>query len=498
MNLLEHRLIQPKYNSRTSCQFTFNNDRLGVILPFSSNINLEDPYNNILKNKEADIGYYELRNLSNSIEMQDPDKIIDIIIGIIDKKLKILSESIFVDNSEIDMDMYIQVWNEYKNFSDQLYHIIRNHQTFMIEKNIKIGKITHDIIGIIQLCMFYDNIVKDRKTLSDISNGNVDINKDNVEQLIDYIDSIRSFILMKVFTTVDFEKIYRLIKNIMEQTTITNVMCAYIDDLLKKIRNETVTGSGESVIIKKIYKITTILTTYSNKNKVMICYQKFLQTRILDLSYDNLELEIEIIRRMSGLLGKENSQKLIDIVIDIINTKKVNKSIQSVEIKISSEKYQKMKIRPKIINPIVVNKRIWNIYNTSDMEINYPKEIQCYLDIISKSYLPIYNDNYVINWQPTISAAKIEAYLNFRRIIISCNMFQCILMMYLNDHPSTTVEQFSKDTSIYEELSGKIFKSLEDANLIVFDSDEDLYTINSKYTGNINLDIRKNFINSFE
>lgn len=506
MNITEHKQVLEKFKSRTCCNFYLNNERLGVIVPVLLENKLEDHYNDILKYSDTTIGFYELRAISNEIEMKDPEKIVNIIIDTISKKLDLLYESINVESSPINIDVYTQIWTEYKNFSEKLYLMIKNHQYFMVEKNIKIGKITHDILGIIQLCMFYDKIISKSNILTDISSEIININKKNVEHLIGYIDSVRSFMLMKEFTKVDFDKLFKIIKNIMEETNIVNICCLYVDNLLKQIKNnfnakdpQTVeAGQHEKDTIKKIYKIISILATYSNKQKLMICHQKFLQARIVNLSYNNLELEIEIIRRMSGALGSDNSQTLIDIVIDIINTKEINKAIQKAEIKQKSDLYKGLEINPSIIDSIIINKRIWNISNISDMNINYPPEIQCYLDTITKSYGTIHDNKYSINWQPVTSSIKVETAFGSKKVAIKCNMLQCTLLIYLGKHSQTTVEQFSDDTGIFKELASKIFESMIETDLIELSPDHKYYKINTKYAGSLNIDTRKNFIDIFK
>ena len=522
MDLLGNPAISQQLASRPYFDLQSNNDRLNVIYSLYDEPvqKLKESFNKIISDEKSNNGYYELQNLFTQAEMVQPDIVINLIVDSINNKIAIIKEAIFDENNkldDIDLSMYIQIWKTYKDFSMKLYDLIKNYQNYLVDKKIKSGKVSHDILSIMQICMFYSSIIENPASniLSKISDDMTDIDKNNIEQLIDYIDSIRAFMVMKEFTTVDREKLTNIIKNIMNKTSIINIMCAYMHALLRNLTNKqavideseydtVVANDAEKKTIRKIYKISTILATYAEKNKLIICYGKFMQTRIIDLSYDNLELEIEIIRRLSGLLGKEDSQKLIDTVADIINSKNANQAIQSADIKVKSDEYKKLTgIYSKLINSIVLTRNIWKIYNISDMEPLYPLELKCYFDIINKCYASIYNNQYVVNWQPTLGSARFEAQLGQRKVDINCNILQSMAFTYLNEHTETTATSFATDTLINPELATKIFESLFEANLVIYQSVDKsgnpIYVVNiENYTGDSKIDIRRTFIETFE
>ncbi len=136
--------------------------------------------------------------------------------------------------------MYIQLWQSYKDFSQKMYVLLKNYQNYLVEKNIKTGKITYNILSIIQFCMFYSKIIGNGKNniINDCSDELNDIDKRNIEQLIDYIDSIRAFMIMKDFANVDRDKLTTIIKNIMCKTSIVYIMCLHLHNLLKNITNK--------------------------------------------------------------------------------------------------------------------------------------------------------------------------------------------------------------------------------------------------------------------
>ena len=527
MELLNNPAIKQQLSSRSFFDLSTNNDRLGVIVSIEDDpvARLGEIFQQIITNEKMDSSYYQLHNLFTHAQIVDQSVIINLVVDTIEKKIATIRDTIFDDNDAsrdgnsggIDLGIYIQIWKNYKDFSQKMYKLVKNYQQFLVDRNIKTGKISHDILSIIQICMFYDSIVGETKNniLSMISTDLTEIDHRNIEQLIDYIDSIRAFMVMKDFTKIDKEKLSGIIKTIMNQASIVNIMCAHMNNLLKSLTKKqnvvdeseyetVVANDAEKKTIRKIYKMATILSTYAEKHKLLICYSKFMQSRIIDPKYDNLELEIEIIRRISGVLGKDESQKLINAIADIINTKNANQVIHVADIKITSDEYKNLiNISTKILTPIVLTKSVWKIYNTSDMEPLYPLELKCYFDIITKAYCSIYKNDYVINWQPTMGSAQFEAQLGQKHVEITCNIVQAIALTYFNNNKKPTVAKFANDTFINPELAHKIFESLIEADLIscltTDQTDNSIYVINTQnYTGDTKIDIRRKFIEVFE
>jgi hypothetical protein len=523
MDFLNNPLIKQKLMAQPFFDLSYNNQRLNVILPLEDEPvkELEKIFNKIIHDDKIENNYYELNNLFTLAQMVEQNIVTNLIIKTVNTKILSIQDTIFSDNGkldEINLGMYIQLWKSYKDFCTKMYLLIKNYHQYLVDMNIQIGKIHHNIMSIIQMCMFYNSIINkqdNENILHIVSKDLANIDKKNIEQLIDYIDSIRAFIIMKDFTNVDRDKLSNIIRAIMGKTTIVNIMCEHMHHLLKSLSNnqpivdeseyETVVANdAEKKTIKKIYKIATILSTYSDKLKLVTCYSKFMQSRIIDLKYDNLELEIEIVRRISGALGKEDAQKMIDAIADILNTKNANQVIQSADIKVKSDEYKKLtNISTKILAPIVLTKNIWKIYNITELEPAYPLEMKCYLDIISKSYLSIYRGDYIINWQPTMGSAQFTAHLGQKKIDITCNILQSMALLYLNDNIETTSSKFAKDVLINTELSSKIFESLFEANIIIYlhiDHIEDpVYIINlQNYMGDAKIDIRPIFVDVFK
>ena len=296
MELLSHVNIKNKLSERSFFDLKINNQRLNSIIILDENPieKLKELFDKIVTDEKIQINRYMLHNLLSIAETIDSNIVINIIISAINKKNNSIKETISNEDGELDninLGMYIQIWKSYKQFSDNIYKIVKNYQNHMVDKDIKIGKIPHDIIGIMQISMFYNSIVADSKNdiLSIVSNDLKEINKNNVDQLIEYLDSIRMFMIMSDFITVDKVKLVTIIKTIMNKNNVVNIMCAKLHELLLNLDNsqssseyktENITDI-ETKTIKKIYKLVTLFATYVEKKKLLLFYSKFMQIRLL-------------------------------------------------------------------------------------------------------------------------------------------------------------------------------------------------------------------------
>lgn len=522
MDILENLKNKEEISSnKTHYNLDVNNKRLNVIMMLEENPTdkLKEIFHKIISGDDIENGHYQLQNLFTLVKSNHQDAIINLIIDVIDKKIKTMHDTIYNENGELDpinLSMYIQLWEAYRAFTHKIYHIINHYQHYLVEKNIKVGNISYDILSVIQICMFYDGIIgknsSNDNVLTIVSEEIADIDKKNIEQLIDYIDCIRTFIIMNEFTNINKDKLIAIIKNIMGKTAIVNTTCFYMNQLLKKLTNKqavldeteyetTSSGTFEKTTIRKIYKIATVLSLYADKKSLLHCYKKFMQIRIIDPTYDNLELEIELVRRISGTLGKDEAQKFIDNICDIITSRKANELIHEAEINVKTDEYKTYN-NPTILNPIILTKSSWGINNSNCVDLNYPMEIKCYLEMISKSYHSLYDGEYIIEWQSTMGYAQFEAILDSKKVDITCNILQAILLSYLNDNNKVSINQFAKDTYLNKNLAAKIFESLFEENIIISADKQKnslFYIINTmNYTGDTKLDIRSSFVKTFQ
>lgn len=486
-----------------------NNEKFDIIRDtiMITNSDLELIFEDILKNKKIETNYYFLRKLFMNHQFGCTDQILRTVVLVIEKKINIISQTI--KSSNLHIVIYNQIWTDYVEFNKQIYNILKIYKEDLTTKTISVGRMFFSPIEIIQLCMFYKKILKDseEKFLAlDESILKTNFDQKNICQLIDYVSSLRIFIQMQNFTDVNATVIIKIITIIMHRVNIINELCLCVHNILldlnfQRIGNKIMSTHPHTINLSQTYrktknflhKIVSLLSIYSNKNILLICYRKFMQARITNPSYKDFATEINLIRCISGLIGKPDSQKLLNSISDIIYSRSFTKNLSN-----------------PTINPIILTKINWHIINVSDMNITYPPRIKYCLDHISKIYSNVNNNKSYIQWQPTLGSAKFKAILGSVTVNITCNFLQAILLEYLNINSVTNPREFSLFTRIPIKLSDKIFESLLDANIIIRSSTLTLnhlntsikpnlmYIINkNNYTGDTSVDLKQTFIDTF-
>ncbi|BCS83243.1 putative cullin-like protein [Cotonvirus japonicus] len=513
MDLLENPLINQNLKSVSKSTISTSiNKKYDVIIALDENPyeKILERFNQILQEDTFDYNYYQIRNLFSQVS--DVTLIVRDIITITQKKLDAINDAI-KDSGKFNLSMYTQVWDNYRYFFKNMYYFINHFYTYITEKNINIGKTSMDILFIIETSMFYSKIIDNREnTLSIVSSEICDIDKSNIDQLINFISSIRSFGLVENFIKVDKSNLSGVIKSIINNPGTINTMCYYLDHLIKNTTDKNlinnIEGGTSSIKFMKdkkigfICKIINILTIYSEKEMLETCYIKFLQTRLFDLYYNNFDLELKIIAILSKSLSKQSTQKMTDMVKDMVNNKNNNLAIHNATILNNKGPYKSLPdISNKILNPIIITKNKWLIFNNLDINIILPLELQCYLEITEKMYGAIYNNQYTINWISTLGMAKFTTILGERNINITCNIFQAIALIVLNSTITITDNLLSEKTNMDINLAHKILLSLFESNILVIKkiNDQDVYLVNhNNYTGDFNINIVDEFIQLFE
>lgn len=523
MDILKNSLIKPHIHNLNYFDLKLNNERLGVVMCMNeedSEDQLQRIFADIIANKKINYGYYQLRNIFANSQLYNSSTILNLIIQTIKSKVNILSDVLFSSKSKIDIGVYTQVWNEYTSFNRQMYQLLNNHQRFLTEKNITISNRSNNILGVTQLCIFYDEILGPGRNILD---GMLEFFEKDcqtecilIDQIIDFIDAMRVFLVIQSFTKIDKPKIIRLIRTIVSGPQTTNQLCLCMHNLLLKlgtgggatsIEPKTVNLSTvEKPIIIKIYKLASILAIYAEKEKLLVSYSKFLQVRIMNLRYTNLELEMELVKRISGAIGKDQSQKLANAINDIYQSKAIGEKLHTVAIKNVSNKYNSGLVSPdiiKMVNPLILVEKNWKIKNTVPYgtHIEYPTEIRYCLDIVSKLFSKINEsgEDYTINWQFLLGMAEFEAQFKLKRVLITCNFAQAICISYINEHQIVQIDKFVSDTHINQKLAEKLFESLVSGNILIYaDEAHTSYIPNiNNYVGESKIDLHLAFIETF-
>ncbi len=364
--LIKNPVIYNSLSKNTECDLSKSNRDFGIIVchQIDSGAKLQEIFDNIINGSDFDFGYYYLTNIFKNSQMSDPEIVVVTLINTINKKLGIIQEAIYGENKDnvVTFGIYNQIWENYKNFTKKIHSITTIFKHHLLEKKINTGKIVHDVLSVLHICMFFNTVFTNTSNLENQDNTHVlnsisdeicsnsdKINKHNIDQLLDYIDSIRAFIMMRNYSLIINENnLIVVIKKILSYTNIVNILCYHLNELLLSLTDKNLVHEfnndsfqdKKKVAIKKIYKIATILGSYVDPRILMIVHKKYMQSRIMNFAYDNLELEIEIIKRFSIVLGREKSQNLIDIIGDIIQSRQLTQNLKNVKLNITTEKYK--------------------------------------------------------------------------------------------------------------------------------------------------------------
>nr|WBF70704.1 hypothetical protein [Megavirus caiporensis] len=513
MNLSKYFEKKPK-----SCNFdlAINNSKFGVIYLSVKNpeSEIEKLLNDILIGEIPEFNYYQIKQLVSQISLHDINGFTKLIINSIDKKVEIIRNAL-MDNNEVNLSVYTQIWDSYRNYFKQIYFLVKTYQKSLLEKKISVSSFHMNLLSIIEISMFYNGVINKSgypNIFSNISDSIENVNDKNIEQLLSYIDSIRLFSFVNEYIDSNDSNITNSINNIINKPNVVNVLCHYMDKLfksmvdnnllLKNMEYNTINPDNLKLkIITNINKIATIFSYHCKRDLLFLYYKKYFQARIINHEYSNTKFELEIIKKLSMALGKDNSQQLINMLENIIDNSTCNINIHNSIVKLTSDKYKSLEPRLNILNPLILDKKIWDIYNISNMDINYPIDIKFCLEIISAYYQGVYQNKYTINWQPTMGIVEFQAFLNGKKIVIICNLLQAILLSYFNENNTVTIDDFSRNTGINLKLCRKIFKSLFEESVIVKNTtdSQDMYIVNqNNYTGNEKINAWKAFIEVFE
>lgn len=497
-------------NRNNSGILDINNQYFGIIMTECSSdssdcsdkksLCLENIFDDILKNKKIDHNYFVMRKIFSGPESFDSRFILKKLIEVTEKKINIIKDAI--KSSNYNIITYNQIWEDYVRFNNNIINIIKLYKGNLTKKIIPTGKIYFSIVEIIQLCMFYTEILKNsEKELLSLNEENLqqNLDKKNIDQLVHYTNSIRLFIRMQSFIDVNKNVIIGIISNIMHQLYVIDGLCLSL--------HNTIVNDTNQIDKKKLYGTLSILATYSDKEKLFICYKKFLQVRLINPNYtkEKLEMEIQFITRISGIIGEQYAQNLMNLISDIVDSRNLTRALcsHSDTIKIVSDKYKKM-ICPRsvnIIQPIILSEDNWYVVTKTNSDIIYPQKISYCLDVVSKIFSMSVDGKFRIKWQPMLGSAKFKTFLGGKTVNVSCNILQAIAFEYINTHTVINIKGFSSETKLSHELSSKIIESLLSANILIQieNSKNDNFSVNfHNYTEDSDIDINQYFIETFE
>lgn len=447
MNLVNHDIFAHLRINNNS--YLKNNGRLGIVSTDfqKSKNNLVEILKEMIHDRSPSLGYYAFKNIFDTLKMHGFDVLFLVLEESIKNKMTMIRESI----SYVNLNRYLQICENIKKFTTNVTKLFEKFVPVYTTSFIKIDVESCNVITILHAVYFYEIIFKELINHKSFLYDLQEILEFDTHQIIEFMEFIVQFFIAKKF--VDFEiEIVSKIEEIINNTKITDKICQCMNEL---ILNDDINSEN------KIVKILSILINHSHVS--FPHYLKYFQSRITNPAFSGLELELELVEKISKSIPENEYMKLISMIRDISETK--------LEI---AKIHEKIKSSQKL-RPVLLNNEIWGI-QVFDIKINYPRNMKKYLNLISRNY-----SQNKIKWQPIMGIAKFEIKVNESMIHITCNILQAVLLFHLNENNNTTIKKFSEDTLIDVGLAKKLFESLFEANLIIFlpnENDEEIYTIN--------------------
>jgi hypothetical protein len=241
MDIFNNNVVKNKLSELTYLDLPINIDHHQIIIPLfdDSQTRLQQIFHQILTNNDMETGYYEMQQIFKYWSIEDRDKIISIIIDIFDKKITSICDAITDENGKykpINLEMYTHIWDSYREFTKRVYVIIDNHMSFLTKKNIKVRAMYSSMFDILQIVMFYTKITAISPDLFTVISSKITgITSRNIDQLLDYIDSIRAFAAMSDFMGTDPKKLYEIISNLLNNVHTINTVCKKMHELFNDI-----------------------------------------------------------------------------------------------------------------------------------------------------------------------------------------------------------------------------------------------------------------------
>lgn len=401
--------------------------------------------NRILANE--DVNFYYVTNVINQNINFMYTETLECFYTIIDNYIGSLlsnnQENANQDNC--DITQYLVAWNKYLKLISAFNYLLFNYP------NVK------ELIFNRLLTEFYNRILKMQK-FATINN----INKNNIETFIELFNSV--FLFRKIEKVVDtnltiiMDNLKRLI-----DSDVINICCEKVNKILYTTKDAT-----------KI-KFYTKVFYHANRQDLTQKYHHFLQSRLMDKSYENYQEEIRLVNQF---FKYDPCFKLFLYMIkNMMDNKSQINMLQGINVINTTMTLSEI---PNIKNskPRILYEKYWWLDNIYNLRVNYPREMKDYFLILDKFYKDKFNQE--INWVASLGDALIEANINNHKIHITCNISQCICLLYFNKHSESSISQFASDCNIPKKKALQIFKSLMDANILILSLSNN-YTINNNY-----------------
>lgn len=502
------------------------NEKLGTIhtLQFESNTSnqyLSKLLESILSNdfNMTNVSYYEIMEELKDIK-NDSGLMLELLDPIVSNKLQLISESI-KNIDKYTLSVYNQIVEEFNDFQRKIVTVMSSHCPQLVKKVIPNGN--DFMINILSLYLwgsFYDKIINQNKKMIESIIDNLcqnehNITIDNINQIFSFANNLRMFLSFKNYATfIDQNYVIPLIKKIVSNHHTLNIINMSVHNDILSIYNISFHGrlnvdkfSTEELekkqkdLMIQIYKNISLINIYGMTDFTHVIYSKFMQQRLADIKYCIVELEVELVSRLTKC-DKNKITDMVNIVGDVAISRTISNTIHNINIGSKSEEFKNVQISNTAINCLLLKEEKWNSLKHPDLILTLSPELEYCKRIVDTIFDKMHKSkDEVIVLRPTMGRVEMEATFKKKKVFIKCTVLQALVLTFFNKNPDNAISipSFCSDTNMPYELAEKVFESIQIENIIKPIEGTTIFALNhNAYFKSSRINLIKSFVDAFD
>lgn len=228
-----------------------------------------------------------------------------------------------------------------------------------------------------------------------------------------------------------------------------------------------------------------------NANYCRVCYQKYLQSRLVTRRYNLAQFTYEM-WVLSQFKSKchNDVQNLEGMIQDVIQSSSIGHALSTVIVTGAETE-----IDVSVLQPLIIHQGEWKIFSSwpDDLDLRLPAPLEMCQKIMTRYLDTAYQQEFAVEWHPFLGSAQFHFDCHHQTIELTCNMLQAILLCYINTHNEFDTDEFACEVNLHPDLAHHVVLSVFDANLITLNSEGLAYVVNWNYSGDTQLDLTTRF-----
>lgn len=270
----------------------------------------------------------------------------------------------------------------------------------------------------------------------------------------------------------------KIINNDTDTIKITDILCIYIDHILKSDLPEKNTDNEIEYILENCFKLFVYIR---DKDYFADMYQNMLAKRLLGKKSEYKEYEAKCILYMKKSCGSQYTSRMEGMVTDFMID---NKSLIE---KFNGDNLHKIKFEPQILTI-----SYWPSYR--NINVSWPNAIQQHIQAFESFYIQE-NPYRRLKWITSLGMAVVKSIFGKNTYTIQLSMLQASVLIILNNYKNTDISfyELREKLSIQDDILKKImhsfcygkYKIILRKNAIEQENDikiTDIFAINQEFT----------------